>query len=166
MSRINCYFLLVALSATVGATTPGFAQPVEYVKVCTLYGARYYYSPGTDTCINADTGVTLKQTADGVVPSKTALAQSVEDIDNRVARAFENSSIAAALTSPDLVAGEHFGVRINWGNAGMSNAMGLTGAAVLGEGLFAGGSGRLTGTAGVAFAGRSVGGNAGLQLTW
>jgi hypothetical protein len=47
----------------------------------------------------------------------------------------------------------------------MSNAMGLTGAAVLGEGLFAGG-GRLTGTAGVAFAGHSVGGNAGLQLTW
>jgi hypothetical protein len=164
--RINRYILLAALSATVGAITPGFAQPVQYVKVCSLYGPQYYYSPGTDTCINADTGVTKTQTANGTVTSKTALAQSVDDIDNRVARAFENSSIAAALTSPDLVAGEHFGVRVNWGNAGMSNAMGLTGAAVLGEGLFAGGGGRLTGTAGVAFAGHSVGGNAGLQLTW
>lgn len=165
MVGINRYILLAVLSGTVGAVTPGFAQPVEYVRVCSIYGAQYYYSPGTDTCINANTGVTKRQTENGTVTSKTALAQSVEDIDNRVARAFENSSIAAALTSPDLVAGEHFGVRVNWGNAGMSNAMGLTGAAVLGEGLFAGG-GRLTGTAGVAFAGHSVGGNAGLQLTW
>ncbi len=26
-------------------------QPVEYVKVCSLYGAGFYYIPGTDTCI-------------------------------------------------------------------------------------------------------------------
>ncbi len=26
-------------------------RPVEYVKVCSLYGAGYYYIPGTDTCI-------------------------------------------------------------------------------------------------------------------
>ncbi|WP_292374418.1 hypothetical protein [Mesorhizobium sp.] len=44
--------------------------------------------------------------------------------------------------------------------------MGVTGAAVLGEALFSGGNGRLTGAAGVAFSGKTVGGNAGLQLTW
>jgi hypothetical protein len=27
------------------------AKPVEYVKICSLYGAGYYYIPGTDTCI-------------------------------------------------------------------------------------------------------------------
>jgi opacity protein-like surface antigen len=27
------------------------AKPVEYVKVCSLYGAGFYYIPGTDTCI-------------------------------------------------------------------------------------------------------------------
>jgi hypothetical protein len=27
------------------------AKPVEYVKVCTLYGAGFWYVPGTDTCI-------------------------------------------------------------------------------------------------------------------
>lgn len=27
------------------------AKPVEYVKVCSVYGAGFYYVPGTDTCI-------------------------------------------------------------------------------------------------------------------
>ncbi len=27
------------------------AQPVQYVKICSLYGAGFYYIPGTDTCI-------------------------------------------------------------------------------------------------------------------
>jgi len=144
---------------------PAESKPVEYVKVCTLFGARFYYSPGTDTCINADTGETRRVTEDGVVVSKTALAKRVDDIDNRVARAFEGASVATALASPDLGQGEHFGVRINWGNAGQANAVGISGAAVLGEGLFSTG-GRLTGAAGVAYSGRTVGGNAGLQLTW
>jgi len=27
------------------------AQPLQYVKICSLYGAGFYYMPGTDTCI-------------------------------------------------------------------------------------------------------------------
>src|SRR5207249_9136240 len=27
------------------------AKPVEYVKVCTVYGEGFFYVPGTDTCI-------------------------------------------------------------------------------------------------------------------
>jgi hypothetical protein len=30
---------------------PVKAKPVEYVKVCSLYGAGFWYVPGTDTCI-------------------------------------------------------------------------------------------------------------------
>jgi hypothetical protein len=33
------------------ADLPVKAKPVEYVKVCTLYGDGYYYIPGTDTCL-------------------------------------------------------------------------------------------------------------------
>ena len=33
------------------AVTPSHAQPVEYVKICSLYGAGFSYIPGTDTCI-------------------------------------------------------------------------------------------------------------------
>ncbi|RWD69476.1 MAG: hypothetical protein EOS63_10200 [Mesorhizobium sp.] len=91
------------------------------------------------------------------------MAAHVDDIDNRITRAFENASISAALAAPDLVQGEHFGLRVNWGNAGDANAFGITGAAVLSEGFH---GGRLTGTLGIAFAGSQVGGNAGLQFNW
>ena len=33
------------------ADLPLKAKPVQYVKICTLYGDGYYYIPGTDTCI-------------------------------------------------------------------------------------------------------------------
>ncbi|QPC91303.1 porin [Mesorhizobium sp. INR15] len=143
-------------------SAPALAAPVEYIKICDAYGAQYYYSPGTDTCINADTGQTNRQTADGIVTGKTAPAQHVDDTDARITRTFENASIAAALASPDLVEGEHFGVRINWGNAGGSDAVGITGAALLSEGF----GRKLTGTLGIAFAESAVGGNAGLQFNW
>ncbi|WP_217578131.1 porin [Mesorhizobium sp. GbtcB19] len=171
MRGVHRLVSLAFLAAAGGFSVSALAAPVEYVKVCTRYGARYYYSPGTDTCINADTGVTKRAVDDGAggtttVTGKTALASQVDDIDGRVQRAFESASVATALSSPDLVQGEHFGVRVNWGNAGQSNAMGVTGAAVLGEGFLPSGNGRLTGAAGVAFSGKTVGGNAGMQLTW
>ena len=28
------------------------AEPMEYVKVCDMYGAGFFYIPGTETCIN------------------------------------------------------------------------------------------------------------------
>src|SRR5579871_4368347 len=42
--------LFVAQSAY-AADLPLKAKAVEYVKVCSLYGAGFWYIPGTDTCI-------------------------------------------------------------------------------------------------------------------
>src|ERR1700704_5488434 len=42
--------VLVAFGAQ-AADLPVKAKPVEYVKICNLYGAGFYYIPGTDTCI-------------------------------------------------------------------------------------------------------------------
>jgi hypothetical protein len=41
----------MAVSAAQAADLPLKAKPVQYVKICTLYGDGYYYIPGTDTCI-------------------------------------------------------------------------------------------------------------------
>ena len=30
---------------------PVKAKPVQYVKICSLYGDGFYYIPGTDTCL-------------------------------------------------------------------------------------------------------------------
>ena len=42
---------LVAVSGAQAADLPVKAKPVEYVKVCSLYGAGFYYIPGTDICL-------------------------------------------------------------------------------------------------------------------
>jgi hypothetical protein len=42
---------IVAMSGAQAADLPVKAKAVEYVKICSLYGAGFFYIPGTDTCI-------------------------------------------------------------------------------------------------------------------
>lgn len=42
---------LIAVGDAQAADLPVKAKAVEYVKVCSLYGAGFYYIPGTDTCL-------------------------------------------------------------------------------------------------------------------
>ncbi|MEH2590366.1 porin [Bradyrhizobium sp. AZCC 1721] len=42
---------LIALSGAQAADLPVKAKAVEYVRVCSLYGAGFFYIPGSDTCI-------------------------------------------------------------------------------------------------------------------
>src|SRR4051812_48488559 len=42
---------LMAVSGAQAADMPVKAAPVQYVKICSLYGDGFYYIPGTDTCI-------------------------------------------------------------------------------------------------------------------
>ncbi len=42
---------LVAIAGAQAADLPVKAKPVEYVKVCSAYGAGFYYIPGTDICL-------------------------------------------------------------------------------------------------------------------
>jgi hypothetical protein len=41
----------MAVAGAQAADMPVKAKPVQYVKICTLYGDGYYYIPGSDTCI-------------------------------------------------------------------------------------------------------------------
>ena len=42
---------LVAVAGAQAADMPVKAAPVQYVKICSLYGDGFYYIPGTDTCL-------------------------------------------------------------------------------------------------------------------
>ena len=42
---------ILAMSGAQAADLPVKAKAVEYVRICSLYGAGFYYMPGTDTCI-------------------------------------------------------------------------------------------------------------------
>ena len=47
----GCVGGLLALTGAQAADLPFKAQPVQYVKICNLYGVGFYYIPGTDMCI-------------------------------------------------------------------------------------------------------------------
>jgi hypothetical protein len=56
MSKIKSLILgsaagFVAIAGAQAADLPVKAKAVQYVKICSLYGAGFYYMPGTDTCI-------------------------------------------------------------------------------------------------------------------
>jgi hypothetical protein len=42
---------LTAIASGQAADLPVKAKPVEYVKICSLYGEGFYYIPGTDICL-------------------------------------------------------------------------------------------------------------------
>ena len=42
---------LIAVAGAQAADLPVKAKPVQYVKICTLYGDGFYYIPGTETCL-------------------------------------------------------------------------------------------------------------------
>src|SRR5580700_9773208 len=51
VSWCNCPRLSAGTTDSTNFFWRADARPVEYVKICSLYGAGFYYMPGTDLCI-------------------------------------------------------------------------------------------------------------------
>ena len=58
---------LVALTGAQAADLPVKAKAVEYVKVCSLYGAGFWYIPGTDTCIRIGGAIRIDTAFNGAI---------------------------------------------------------------------------------------------------
>ncbi|ANW01513.1 porin [Bradyrhizobium icense] len=58
---------LIAMSGAQAADLPVKAKAVEYVRICSLYGAGFWYIPGTDTCIKLGGYVRIDTTFNGNV---------------------------------------------------------------------------------------------------
>ena len=71
---------LVAVAGAQAADLPVKAKPVEYVKICSLYGVGFYYIPGTDMCIKIG-GWVRAEAAWGTNGSSVATFNS--DLNNR-----------------------------------------------------------------------------------
>ncbi|KRR03848.1 porin [Bradyrhizobium valentinum] len=56
---------LIAVSGAQAADLPVKAKAVEYVKICSLYGAGFYYIPGSDTCMKIGGYVRVDTTFNG-----------------------------------------------------------------------------------------------------
>jgi len=77
---------LVAMSGAQAADLPVKAKPVQYVKICSLYGAGFYYVPGTDMCLKIG-GYVRQQVGWGVNGNLTAGA-NVANLDTRATNNF------------------------------------------------------------------------------
>ena len=121
---------LLALSGAQAADLPVKAKAVEYVRICSLYGAGFFYIPGTDTCIKiggylrADT--TFNGGAHGAPAWNSDLGQQNRFRDYFVSRS------RMALTIDTRTATEYGVVRtfgqgdFQFNNAGGSNPNTLT----------------------------------------
>src|SRR5215470_14341492 len=69
---------LVAVAGAQAADLPLKAKPTEYVKVCSLYGAGFWYVPGTDTCLKIGSFIRV-QTSSNATSSSTPIGSDNTD---------------------------------------------------------------------------------------
>jgi hypothetical protein len=101
--------IAAAIAVFVGlAVTPSHAQ--VYVPVCSIYGAAFFYIPGTDTCVNA------RQ----IVDDQFAIARAAT-------RAATGTAMAASLVNPFLPNGTNFAVSMHWAGFDGQHAVGVSG---------------------------------------
>jgi hypothetical protein len=189
---IAVFALVVPLTC---AAIPAEAA-VQYVKVCSLYGAGFFYIPGTDTCLNPNNGEVRTQTAYGTLRGVSTLAGRVGALEGNVS---DLSNQIATLQGMQLQKGmqqqlqqiqARFDADFRTANDGSAIGMALqdpyltgsehfgfkvnwgtySGSNALGvtfAGVLAEQAGtRLTLSGGTAFTSGNIGGHAGLQVSW
>ena len=63
---------LLAMGGAQAADLPVKAKAVEYVRICSLYGAGFFYIPGTDTCIKLGGYLRADTTFNGSIQDQPA----------------------------------------------------------------------------------------------
>ncbi len=120
---------LIAMSGAQAADLPVKAKAVEYVRICSLYGAGFFYIPGTDTCIKLGGYVRVDTTFNGGVYGGPAWSSDLGQ-GNRYRDYFASRS-RMALTVDTRTATEYGVVRtfgqgdFQFNNFATSNPTGL-----------------------------------------
>src|SRR5579864_7254769 len=77
---------LVAVTAGQAAELPVKSKPVQYVKICSLYAAGFYYMPGTDMCLKI--GGWLRAEASWGINGNSTSGIFGNDYNNRYTNSF------------------------------------------------------------------------------
>lgn len=107
--RCRLRAVLAAAALTLLTPAPSHAA-VEYVRVCSLYGAGFFYIPGTDTCVNANQ----------ILADQFALARELT-------RAATGSAMATSLVNPWLPDGTNYAISTHWAVFDGQHAIGVAG---------------------------------------
>lgn len=106
-SLILCSAAMFAGAGAQAADLPVKARPVEYVKVCTLYGAGFYYIPGSDTCIKLN-GYLRVDTALNTNSFYDAASSGVAGAHNRLSNYY--STLSRFVLNLDTRTATEYGV--------------------------------------------------------
>ena len=109
-SRTALLMVSAAIVSSVTVVTPTHAAPVEYVKICSLYGAGFFYIPGTDTCLNAN-----------------QILQNEYDIARARTRSSTGTAMSASLVAPWLPTGTNYAISNHWAGFDGQHAFGTSG---------------------------------------
>ncbi|MET4087644.1 porin [Bradyrhizobium sp. S3.5.5] len=101
--------ILATAALVLAIPMPGHAA-VEYEKICSVYGANFFYIPGTDTCVNA--GQTV---------------QSQFDLARQITRAATGTAMATSLVNPFLPDGTNYAISTHWAVFDGQHAAGVVG---------------------------------------
>jgi hypothetical protein len=130
MSKIKSLVLgsaaaIVAIGGAQAADLPLKAKAVEYVKVCSLYGAGFYYIPGTDTCIRIGGYLRAEVTFNGA-PSDNTYISGDGGLGLRTAGEYQ--SRARIMMNVDTRTATEYGVVRTYGAFGPQFSFGATNA--------------------------------------
>jgi hypothetical protein len=100
---------LIAMSGAQAADLPVKAKAVEYVRICSLYGAGFFYIPGTDTCLKLGGYFRIDTTFNGGIYDQPAWSGNLGSGDRYADRI--NSRSRMALTIDTRTATEYGVVR-------------------------------------------------------
>jgi hypothetical protein len=100
---------LAVAALTLLTSAPSHAA-VEYVKIRSLYGAGFFYIPGTDTCMNANQ----------ILTDQFALAR-------QLSRAATGAAMATSLVNPWLPDGTNYAISTHWAVFDGQHAVGAAG---------------------------------------
>lgn len=124
---------LLAVGGAQAADLPLKAKAVEYVKICSLYGAGFYYIPGTDTCIKLG-GYLRVDVAAGTNSVYTGNTSGVAGAKNRLSNGYtwrsrEDLNIDTRTATEYGVVRTYFDATFTWtsgGYGGTGSGLGTT----------------------------------------
>src|SRR6202171_4028197 len=117
---------LLAMSGAQAADLPVKAKAVEYVRICSLYGAGFFYIPGTDTCIKLG-GYLRVETAFNTTSVYNGAYSGQAGAQNRLsnyytARSREDLSIDTRTATEYGVVRTFFDATFSWTTGGYTGA--------------------------------------------
>ncbi|MGE0285694.1 MAG: porin, partial [Bradyrhizobium sp.] len=121
---------LLAMGGAQAADLPVKAKAVEYVKICSLYGAGFYYIPGTDTCIKlggylrVDVGFNTNSINTGNISGVAGAHNRLQNY--YTTRSREDFNIDTRTATQYGVLRTYFDATFTWTTGGVTNAGGTT----------------------------------------